>query len=331
MKRWLLSTGLLAYFACGLFIVRGNEQVLVRRFGRARLPLVASGLRFDLPWPFVRLDRVNLNEVRTVSLGIQAAGNADPRGFLREVARDRQGEFLTGDKNILNVQVAVQYRIANPADYLFASETPERALRLLTESLVTDVASRSGVDFIHPLGLNELRELLTAAVSRVADEQRLGLLIEDVSIVSVLPPVEVKSAFLDVSNARAEKDRMIQEEFTRGEQLVTAAKAESQRRLDAAETDSHRRIEVSRGESDRFEKTIAQFQVTGETSATPSAELRRMTMQRLFVTTLGEILPRLAGKVFLDSEKPVDLTIWPKSAEDGPRTTPKSTTSPLSD
>ena len=66
MKRWLLVIGLLAYFASGLFIVRGNEQVLVRRFGKARLPLVASGLRFDLPWPFVRLDRVNLNEVRTV-------------------------------------------------------------------------------------------------------------------------------------------------------------------------------------------------------------------------------------------------------------------------
>ncbi|MBI5761072.1 MAG: protease modulator HflK [Planctomycetales bacterium] len=303
MKRWLLSIVMLAYFASGLFIVRGNEQVLVRRFGKARLPLVASGLRFDLPWPFVRLDRVNLNEVRTVSLGIQVAGNADPRGFLREVARDRQGEFLTGDKNILNVQVAVQYRIANPMDYLFMSESPERALRLLTESLVTDVAARSGVDFIHPLGLNELRELLTASVSRVADEHRLGLLIEDVSIVSVLPPVEVKSAFLDVSNARAEKDRMIQEEFTRGEQLV------------AAETDSHRRIEISRGESDRFEKTIAQFQVVGETPATPSAELRRMTMQRLFVSTLGEILPRLAGKVFLDSAKPVDLTIWPRPAE----------------
>lgn len=324
MKRWLLGIALLAWLVSGLYIVRGNEQVLVRRFGRARLPLVASGLHWELPWPCVRLDRLNLNEVRTLSLGVQATGDADSRGFLRELARDRQGEFLTGDKNILHVQVAVQYRITNGADYLFGSESPERALRLLTETHVTDVAARSGVDFIHPLGLNELRELLTSSIERAADERRLGITVDDVSIVSVLPPVEVKSAFIDVSNARAEKDKLIQEEFSRGEQLVSAAKAEVNRRLDSAETDRHRRIELARGEADRFEKTIAQFHVADGTPGPAVAELRRMTMQRLFVSTLKEILPRLAGKVFLDSDKPVDLTIWPK----GPGDVTKPATSP---
>ena len=57
-----LSVGIaalcLVYLATGMFIVRGNEQALVRRFGRAVLPLKDSGLHYDLPWPLARIDRI---------------------------------------------------------------------------------------------------------------------------------------------------------------------------------------------------------------------------------------------------------------------------------
>jgi modulator of FtsH protease HflK len=133
-----------------------------------------------------------------------------------------------------------------------------------------------------------------------------------VTIAGVFPPVEVKAAFLDVSNARAEKERMINAELSRGEQLLASARAAASQQIVRAETAKNTRIEAARGAADRFLAVIGQFRREAETGGTSVATVRRHAMQRLFAATLEQILPKLAGKVFIDSEKPVDLTIFPE-------------------
>ena len=83
MKRaTLCGAALLAlYLASGFYVVRGNEQALVRRFGKADQALVTGGLHFDLPWPLARIERVNVHELRTLSIGVAAAEAFDGRGF----------------------------------------------------------------------------------------------------------------------------------------------------------------------------------------------------------------------------------------------------------
>src|SRR5579863_9560193 len=139
MKRTLVCGAALvaAYLASGIYVVRGNEAGLVRRFGKADRMLVSGGLHIDLPWPFVRIERVNVHELRTITIGIAAPQAFSGAGFLQELNLDRHGEFLTGDKNILNVQVNVQYWISDPHDYFFGCQAPETGLQLLAESLVT--------------------------------------------------------------------------------------------------------------------------------------------------------------------------------------------------
>jgi membrane protease subunit HflK len=307
----------LVYLASGLYVVKGNEQALVRRFGKARLPLVGSGLRYDLPWPFAQIDRVNLHEVRTISIGIPV-GDAAPQvslrgdaGLIKETGLDRQAEFLTGDKNILNLHVNVPYQIVDPYLFAFGSESPETGLKLLAESVVTDVIARSGVDFVHPLGLHELREVLTKTLREAAERQQWGIAVEDATIVGVFPPVEVKASFLDVSNARAEKDRIINEQHTQAEKLLADARAAARQRHDQAETERHTRVEAARGSADRFLRIVAQFKQESRTGGQSYESARRMALQRMYIATLEEILPKLSRKTILDSEKPIDFTVFP--------------------
>lgn len=321
MKKWAFVAGTLTaiYLSTGFYIVRGNEQGLVLRFGKAQRPLVAGGLHYDLPWPFARLERINLNQSRTLTVGIAGGDGVDSGGFLREVNVDRQGEFVTGDKNILNIQINVQYRVTDPFLFLFHSESAETRLKLIVEAAATDLVCRSGVDYVHPLGLNELRELLTTHTRDAAEGRQLGVTVDDVTIAGVFPPVEVKAAFLDVSNARAEKERMISEEHSRGEQLVAAARAAASQQIDRAETARHARIESARGAADRFLAVVGQFAREAETGGSSIATVRRHAMQRLYAATLEQLLPKLSGKVFIDSEKPVDLTIFPESDKTKPK------------
>src|SRR5690606_23713101 len=66
----------IAYTASGFYVVRGNERAAVRRFGRAertpegKLQLASAGLHYALPWPFAQVDRIRVNEARTLNIGI---------------------------------------------------------------------------------------------------------------------------------------------------------------------------------------------------------------------------------------------------------------------
>ena len=271
MKRmgFLAVLLLLAYFASGLFVVKGNEQAVVRRFGNVlRSPngdvaLWGSGLHYDLPWPWVVVDRVNLNEVRTLSIGVAERDDFQSSGLLLDGDAANPSQFLTGDKNVLNLQINVQYRIAESGvqDFLFASEAAERNLVYLVESTASNFIARSGVDFVHPLGLGELRELITRETRRLVAEQRLGIEVDEVSISSVYPPVRVKAYFLDVSNARADKDKYINAANAYAEQRLAAARAEARRVVDQAEIYRQETIELARSRADSFTKLIEQFRL----------------------------------------------------------------------
>jgi len=320
VKKWgpLILIALLAYLSCGFYLVRGNEAAVVRRFGRVltteagTVALKPSGLHYDLPWPFTRVDRIRVNEVRTLTIGTAEVEDIAGSQFLQAVDPARQAQFVTGDKNILNLYVTVHYRVSEThiLDYLFGSENPERRLQTLAESALADLVLRSGVDFVHTLGRNELREQLVARVRDLAEENRLGLVVEDVAISNVYPPLRVKAQFIDVMNARADKETYINEARAYAEQKLAEARALAQKKIDEAEAYRQRLIEEARARADSFLKMIAQFRAAEREGIQTYAQARQMALRRYYIETMEGILRKVAGKVFLDSGKPVDLTIF---------------------
>src|SRR4051812_1313909 len=104
MKRWSLILAILlaAYVASGMYIVQGNQKAVVRRFGSivstlsGETALRASGLHYDLPWPFAIIDRVNFNEIRTLTVGLSEATDLEESGFLQSVTPVHVSQFITG-------------------------------------------------------------------------------------------------------------------------------------------------------------------------------------------------------------------------------------------
>jgi membrane protease subunit HflK len=321
MKRSLLVLfGLLlaAWAASGCYIIQGNEQAVIRRLGRVlttgsgAVALRASGLHYDLPWPLSRVDRVNLNQIRTLTIGSAEVVDVEGAGFLQSAEAAGESQFLTGDKNVLHLQLNVHYRIAAGGvdRFLFGSESVDRRLQLLVESIAADLVSQSGVDYVHPLGLGELREQLTARTREMADALDLGVDVEEVAINSVYPPIQVKAQFLEVSNARADKEKSINQAAAYAEQKLAAARAESQQTLDAAQTFRQESIEAARGMADSFTKLVEQFRREEQQGVQSYAAARQMAARRIYTESIEDVLRVLAGKVFLDSGKPVDLTIF---------------------
>ena len=320
MKRVSLVLAMLlaVYVASGTYIVKGNQKAVVRRLGwvvstlSGDTALRASGLHYDLPWPFAKIDRVNFNEIRTLTVGLAESADLEESGFLQSVTPVHVSQFITGDKNILNLQINVHYRISEThcRDFLFASRSGEQRLKLLVESTAADLVTRSGVDFVHPLGLGQLREMLTTRVRKLADEQQLGVEVEEVAINSVYPPVRVKADFLDVQNARADREKFINAARAYSVSKLETARAESRKTLDEAASYRDRAIEAARGSAESFNKFVAQLHAEETAGIHSYEQARNMAMQRLYVDAMRDILKKAGGKVLLDSGEEVDLTIF---------------------
>jgi modulator of FtsH protease HflK len=318
----LLLAACLLYLAGGFYIVRGNEKAAVRLFGRplrnsdGGLRLETGGLHYTLPWPFSQIDRVNLNEIRTVSVGVVEMDDATG-GFLRTLEAANQSQFLTGDKNILNLQINAQYHVSEPAadDFLFRAVDPEKQLKRIVASVATDLFAQSGVDFVQPLGQVELNSRLTEGARRVVEAQRLGLEIDDVAINAVYPPILVKAYFLDVTNARADKANFINAANAYAEQRRAAATAESRQILDEAASYRQQTVESARGRADSFTRMIEQFREEERSGVQSYAQARKIALERYYLETMRDILKTVSAKVLLDSKEPADLTIFGRPTE----------------
>jgi modulator of FtsH protease HflK len=303
--RVLSAVMLAAYFATGIYTVPANEVAVVRRFGRAVFPAKSSGLHIDFPWPMSRVDRVNLNASRTLSLG-DASAEAGP--FLTDVSSESK-TFLTGDKNLLQLRIVVQYRVSEEflSEWLYGSVSPERRLGQLVEATAADLVSRSGVDFVHTQGLSELNNRLLLAVRASTAQQRLGCDIEQVTVDRAEPPTRVKAEFLDVSNARADMVRSVNEARGYAEQKLAESQADARQLIDNAERDRRAKVSAAHGSADRFIKLVEQLQRDAGSSGRSYDASRNLTMQRLYVETLREVLGRAKSKVVLDGSQPADV------------------------
>lgn len=307
MKRLWIALAVAIYVATGFFVVPANEKAVVRRFGRVILPPRSSGLHFDWPWPGCRIDRVNVNEIRTLTIGDL---EADP-AFIQPTSSAQVMTFLTGDKNLLLLRITVQYRVseANIVDWLYGSQTPILRLQTLVEAAASDLVLRSGVDFVHTFGLAELNNRLLRDVRQQAAILRLGCEIEQVTIDRAEPPARVKAEFLDVSNARADMARSIHEAKSYSEQKRAGSEADAKKISDVVERDRQAKISAARGSADRFDRLVAQIALDATTGNRSYEASRRLVMNRLTLESIRDVLASAKLKIMLDSDKPVDLAI----------------------
>ena len=306
------------WLCSGIFVVGADESAVVRVFGRAErssdgvVLLRSSGLYFHLPWPVTSVERVRMNEVRTVTVGTSELDNVVAGGdFLRAIDESQHSQLLSGDKNILNVQLNVSYRIASDQvdDWLFGSTAVERRLELLATSVLADVVLRSGVDFVHTLGHNEIRQAVLRRLEQLVEQNSLGVEVEDVTIASVAPPIRVKADFVDVMNARADRETYVNRARAYESQREADAKAEAAKLRDESRSYSRRKTDLARAEAESFNRLIDQFEAAARNGASSYAEIRQMALRRQFIDTLEDILRRADAKVVLDSGEQVDITL----------------------
>jgi modulator of FtsH protease HflK len=306
--RLILVVGVIVYLTTGFAVIQQDEVGVVRRFGAAQAETWTPGLHWGLPWGLGQVDGVKIGQTRTITVGADA-GSAP----LARQPEPTQDEFLTGDLNLVTVQAVIQYHVADPALFLFATTSVERSLLLAAESALTRTLAERGIDDLLTVGRAEAAEQVARHVQTTADRQRLGVSIRAVRLGQLAPPVPVSPAFADAARARSDKRQAI----TLAEEYRDRTQADARGRIretaDRASAVHDRLVQEARGEADRFTRILA------EARKQPGA-----TRQRLYLETMAEILPRLGRKMVVARGQDLDLSVF--TDQDSPATTPSATT-----
>ncbi|QDU18560.1 SPFH domain-containing protein [Urbifossiella limnaea] len=190
--RLLLALALGAYLLTGLAQVRPEERAVVRRFGQV-VARPHPGLWVGLPWGIDRVDRVPVRTARQVKAG--ATSEAPDAG-----------QFLTGDQNLVNVSLVVDYAISETDqdldDYVIHQDRVDAELAREAEAAAAEWAAGRGVDEALLTGSAELPAWVMARLPGRVDRLRLGVRVQRVSVAGLAPPDEVRVDFERVTQAQ---------------------------------------------------------------------------------------------------------------------------------
>lgn len=290
-----LAALLALYLLSGFSYIPADEQGVLLRFGRISRTNLQPGLHYSIPFPVDRIIRLKVNQAQRLSLG-----QIDVGRVLGTTDDNADNYLLTGDRNLVQVEASTQFYIEDPELYLFRTEDLTEVLRSVFYQALSSVVAGMDVDSILTTERLSLQNQVLLHLQERSHALRLGIQITTVALENVIPPGEVRDAFLDVANAREDRDRIVQEANGYASEVVPKARGEAQEMLEASSIYKTERIASATGSSERFVKLWEEYRLHRDTTRT-----------RLFLETVETIMQRMP-KVILDEsdEGNLDLEIF---------------------
>jgi membrane protease subunit HflK len=277
--KWIIPAVVLLWFLSGIYIVRPDEQGVVRMFGKA-VRVTQPGPHYHLPNPIEKVDKVKVKKVRRIEIGFRTVSPGPPA---RYAFVPEESLMLTGDEQIIDAQIIVQYQVRDPEKFLFnvrGLERPQGALTDAAEVALRQVVGQRPIDDVlitEKLQVEiDIRELL----QRIIDNYNSGLKVIEVKLQTVRPPKEVAAAFSDVVSAKEDKDRYIKEAEGYREDILPKARGKAEAVIRAAEAYKAERVKRSQGDADRFLTVLKEYR-----------NAKDVTRKRLYLETMERILP----------------------------------------
>jgi len=285
----------------GIFYqVNPNEQGVVRRFGKL-VRVTSPGLKLKLPYPFEVVDKPKVTEVKRVEIGFRTV---DPGPPARYAVVPQEALMLTGDENIINCQVIVQYKIIDAPKYLFNIRGQEETVRDVAEAAIRSTIGRNNIDETLTTGKFEIQEEIKRLTQEVLDIYDSGIQVLAAQLQDVHPPDEVSDAFRDVASAREDRERLTREAEGYNNDVIPKARGEAQRDIRESEAYMEERIKRSEGDAEKFLLVLNEYQ-----------KAKSVTEQRLYIETMEEILPEIKKYVIKSDSKSGFLNILPLGQE----------------
>ena len=273
---WLLS---------GIYQVGPDEKAVILRFGKLK-SVEESGLHYHLPPPIEMHITRSVTRVYRDEVGFRTI---DPGPPARYRQFPNEALMLTGDENIVRVELVVQYRVNSIVDALFNVKDlgafegrGEGLVHDASEAALRQVVGRHGITQVLTEGRLQVQTEIHQKLQELFAHYNSGLTVESVQLQSVGPPDQVDAAFKDVASAKEDRERLVNEARGYQNDIVPKARGEAEKMLKEAEAYTVERVRRAQGDADRFQAIYTEYVKAPE-----------VTERRLYIETMERILPRV--------------------------------------
>lgn len=264
----VIAIALIGWLLSGIYIIQPAERGVILRFG-AYSETTQPGPHWHIPFPVERVISVNVDQITSFR---------------------HKAQMLTRDENIVDVELTIQSRIQDAADYLFQDQDPNKTMRDATETAVREIIGKSDLDFILTQGRGAIAERIKQGAQGLIDNYKAGLVITSVNMQPAKPPEQVKSAFDDAIKAREDKEKLENQAEAYANEVVPKARGEAARRLADSKAYKDRVIAEAEGDASRFTAVLKEYQRAPE-----------VTRERLYLDAIETMLGQ-TSKVMLDTQ-----------------------------
>ena len=270
--------------------IEPEEVGVIQRFG-AYVRTTDPGPHLKLPFGIETVRKVPVQRQLKMEFGFRTVRSDVRSEFASPAAAKAEALMLTGDLNVAVVEWIVQFRIHDPKAYLFNVRNVPETFRYMSEAAVRQVVGDHSVDEVITVGRAEIAHKAKDELQRLCDLYGIGIEIQQLVLQDVNPPDPVRPAFNEVNQAIQEKERAINEAWADYNKAVPLAKGQAEQMVRSAEGYALERENHALGDARRFDAIYAEYRKAPE-----------VTRRRMYLETMGALLPRLGKKLVLDEK-----------------------------
>ena len=270
------------------YTIKPGERGVVLRFGEYS-KTAPPGLNFKIPLVDTVV-KVDIKTVRKEEFGFRTRAPGRQTIYQKE-GFNSESLMLTADKNVIDVEWIVQYKVRDPFNFLFKVQDVKQAVRDISETAIRRVVGN--MDFDYVLSNREILAGTTAEEMQTElDNYESGIDIVTVQLQDVNPPDAVKPAFNEVNEADQDMKRLVNEAEEAYNRVIPKASGDAKKIVEEAKGYAVQRVNESKGETVRFLAIMKEYQAAEE-----------VTRQRMYLETLRDVLPTVKDIYVIDKDQ----------------------------
>jgi len=280
----ILAILVVIWIASGIYIVSPDEAGVVKRFGKY-VYMTKPGPHFHIPYPVETVLKPKVTEVKRIEIGFRTVDPGPPARY-RDVPKESL--MLTGDENIVDMNLIVQYKVKDPVHYLFNVYNISKTVKDAAEAAIREVVGKNNIDEILTTGKYQVQQDTKKLLQGILDRYKAGIMVVAVQLQDVHPPAQVMQAFKDVASAKEDKIKFINEAQGYQNDIIPKAKGQAEKILNEAQAYLKSKVARAQGDASRFLQVYKQYK-----------SAKDITKKRMYIETMEKILPH-TKKIIID-------------------------------
>ena len=272
------------------FVVDATEQAVVTRLGKYSRT-VGAGLQFKLPFGLDRNYNVPSNVVQTEQFGFKTISTAGIQGGIYENNITEESRMLTGDLNIVDVEWIIQYKIVDPAAWLFNVKDRTKTIRDISQSVLNMLVGDRAILDVMGSERSAIESQAQILMNENFNQLGLGIDVLTVKLQNIVPPAGVQDAFEDVNKAIQDMNRFINEGKEAYNTEIPKAQGEADRQIQVAQGYAVERVNKALGDVARFNAVYEEYRKSPN-----------VTRERLYIETMEEVFNSKENSTLMDGE-----------------------------